>query len=452
MADLQTLKASFKGDLVTPGDPAGGYDQAIMHWARNAARKAAIIAFVKDAEDVSKATAYARQANLPIAIKGSGHNPSGASSSEGGLVIDLSRYLNGMRVDSEKKLGYVGGGAIWEMVDKAAIEHGLATVGGTVNHTGMGGSVIFASILAATVVTADGTVHTANKSENPNLFWGIRGAGSNFGVVTEFVLRLHPQRRTVFAGMIIFHPDKVERVIDTVQAWWDKGPSEKEGMIMAFTRGPGQVPCAINIVFYNGSEEEGRKAYKALFDLGPAADLTKEIPYEQLNSLQNRIAAPGQNVYMKGAFVLQPIPPGLLPRLFQRVTELSAPQEYAIGLLNEYFPLGAANAVADHATAYKHSLVPNVLCSVFAQKDGEEALAYPRDAARELIGLYSGDEDSVGYGNYNLDSDALPTEGAVPVRQGETALRDHYPRLQQVKKKYNSERVFNKWFTIVPAA
>ncbi|KAI0650128.1 FAD-binding domain-containing protein [Trametes meyenii] len=460
-ADLQTLKSDFKGDLVTPNDP--GYDQAISRWARNAARKAAVVAFVKDAEDVSKAIAYARQANLPIAIKGGGHNPSGASSSEGGLVIDLSRYLNGVRVDAEKKLGHVGGGAIWETVDKAAIEYGLATVGGTVNHVrlllilggGYGwlsGSYGLAIDNLATVVTADGTIRTANETENPDLFWGIRGAGSNFGVVTEFVLKLHPQRRTVFAGMVFFAPDKVERVIGTVQAWWDKGPSEKEGMIMAFTRGPGHVPCAITIVFYNGSEEEGRQAYKALFDLGPAGDMTKEIPYEQLNSLQNRITVPGQNVYMKGAFVPQPIPPGLLPRVFQRVAELSAPEDYTFGLLNEYFPLGAANAVADDATAYTRGLAPNVLCSVFATKDGEEALAYARDSARELIGLYSGDEDSVGYGNYNPDSDALPTGGVVPVDNAKQLFKSNYPRLQQIKKKYDPDRVFNKWFTIVPAA
>ena len=130
-AHFDTFKASFKGDLVTPGD--AGYDAAIARWAKNTSRKAAVVAFVKDAEDVSRAIIYARQAKLPIAIKGGGHNVSRASSSEGGLVIDLSRYLNGVTVDSEKKLGYVGGGAIWETVDKVAIEHGLATVGGTVN-------------------------------------------------------------------------------------------------------------------------------------------------------------------------------------------------------------------------------------------------------------------------------------------------------------------------------
>ena len=130
--DLQAFKAAFKGDVVTPGD--SDYDQAIARWARNAARRAAIVAFVKDAQDVALAVKYAKEASLAVAIKGGGHNPSGASSSEDGLVIDLSRYLNGVAVDAEKKLGYVGGGAVWETVDKTAIERGLATVGGTVNH------------------------------------------------------------------------------------------------------------------------------------------------------------------------------------------------------------------------------------------------------------------------------------------------------------------------------
>ena len=132
MSSFYAFKSAFKGDIVTPGD--ADYDKAISRWAKNAARKAAIVAFVKDAEDVSRAITYARQANLPIAIRGGGHNAGGASSSEGGLVIDLSRHLNAVRVDVQKTLGYVGGGALWETVDRAAIQYGLATVGGTVNH------------------------------------------------------------------------------------------------------------------------------------------------------------------------------------------------------------------------------------------------------------------------------------------------------------------------------
>lgn len=132
MSELESLSKAFKGDIVTPS--SADYEKAIARWAINAQRKAKIVAFVKDAEDVALAIKYAKANKLPLAIRGGGHNVAGASSSENGLVIDLSRHLNGVKVDVDKRLAYVGGGAIWETVDKTAIEHGLATVAGTVNH------------------------------------------------------------------------------------------------------------------------------------------------------------------------------------------------------------------------------------------------------------------------------------------------------------------------------
>jgi FAD/FMN-containing dehydrogenase len=132
MANIIALKREFKGDIVTPLD--SDYSQAIARWALNAKREAKIVAFVKDPADVALAIKYAKANSLPIAICGGGHSPYGASSSDGGLVIDLSRHINGAVVDPEKKVVRVGGGAVWRTVDKAAIEHGLATVAGTVNH------------------------------------------------------------------------------------------------------------------------------------------------------------------------------------------------------------------------------------------------------------------------------------------------------------------------------
>jgi hypothetical protein len=123
---------SYTGDWITPDHPR--YSEAIARWAANAQRRAKVVAFVKSAQDVATVLKYAKQHNYQIAIRGGGHSSSGASSAEDGIVIDLSRHLSGVRVDPVEKLGYVGGGAIWETVDKAAIEHGLATVGGTVNH------------------------------------------------------------------------------------------------------------------------------------------------------------------------------------------------------------------------------------------------------------------------------------------------------------------------------
>lgn len=132
MSDLSLWSIGIKGDVVTPSD--AGYDKAIARWAVNAERKAAAVVFVRDSEDIILVLKYAKANGLPIAIRGGGHSAAGASSVENGLVIDLSRYLNGVRIDPEQKLAYVGGGALWETVDKEAIAYGLATVAGTVNH------------------------------------------------------------------------------------------------------------------------------------------------------------------------------------------------------------------------------------------------------------------------------------------------------------------------------
>ena len=123
---------SFTGDWITPDHP--GYAKAISRWAITAERRAKAVAFVKNAQDVVTVLKYAKQNNYPIAIRGGGHSSAGASSVEDGVVIDLSRHLSGVRIDPAAKLAYVGGGAIWETVDRAAIVYGLATVAGTVNH------------------------------------------------------------------------------------------------------------------------------------------------------------------------------------------------------------------------------------------------------------------------------------------------------------------------------
>ena len=132
MSSLSAFKQSFKGDIVTPDDP--GYSEAIARWAVNAERPAGVVAFVKDTNDVALALEYARTNNLQIAIRCGGHSPSGASSTKDGLVIDLSRYFNYAVVDPEKRTARVGAGTLWAAVEKEAIQHGLASVAGTVNH------------------------------------------------------------------------------------------------------------------------------------------------------------------------------------------------------------------------------------------------------------------------------------------------------------------------------
>ena len=129
---VDEFRKAFKGDIVSEGDP--DYDAAIDRWATNAVRRAKFVAFVKDAEDVALALKYARASGLPIAVRGGGHSASGASSVEGGLVIDLSRHLKDVTVDPERKLAFLRGGAVWLTVDETTMKYGLATVAGTISH------------------------------------------------------------------------------------------------------------------------------------------------------------------------------------------------------------------------------------------------------------------------------------------------------------------------------
>jgi FAD/FMN-containing dehydrogenase len=131
------LDSGFTGDLVIPSDPE--YQTSLRRFAKNAQRNAALVAFVKSSEDVSHVIKFASANSIPLVVRSGGHSTSGTSSIEGGIVIDLSKYMNTVRVDEDTKLGYVGGGASWKDVDEEAIKYGLAAVGGTVNHTGVGG-------------------------------------------------------------------------------------------------------------------------------------------------------------------------------------------------------------------------------------------------------------------------------------------------------------------------
>lgn len=169
MAILKTLLADVKGDVVTPENPE--YRKAISRWATNAERNAKVVVFVKDTNDIALALRYAKENNLPVAVRGGGHSSAGASSVENGLVIDLSRYLHTVRVDPEARLGYVGGGAVWKTVDVEAIKYGLATVGGTVNHVGRDH---LGPLSALTYMSRQASAGMCKQLQAPKIFWLTR--------------------------------------------------------------------------------------------------------------------------------------------------------------------------------------------------------------------------------------------------------------------------------------
>ncbi|KAI0313518.1 FAD-binding domain-containing protein [Amylostereum chailletii] len=465
MADTLSPPPFFKGDWIVPGHP--DYTLAIARWAANAERKAKAVAFVKDAKDVADVIKYARSKSVLFAIRGGGHSTAGASSIEGGVVIDLSRYLASTTVDPEKRLAYVGGGALWETVDKAGMVHGLATVGGTVNHTGVGGltlgggfghlsgehDLVIDNLQQVTLITADRSVLTVNEKENSDLFWAVRGGGSNFGVVTEFVLRLHPQRRTVFCGSIVFPRPAFDAVMAWLQPWWDKGPSEKESIIQFLTLGPDGKPCTVLSLFWNGSEEEAREHYKDLYEMNPVVDTCKEIPYEDVNATQNPNVPHGLHYYMKGTFASRVQPAAsaeILDRLAQRGPELGV----NIAFVFEYIPLCKTLAIPRDATAFVRGYIISTLNMVNWKEDSAEKLESARRVTAELTGILLKAEDNLmsvenlGYGNY------LSEEAGTRSEKGDRTAAlfgAHYERLQNLKRRYDPELVFNKWYAITPA-
>ena len=214
-ASVQELADSLRGNLLLPGVPA--YEQARR--VRNAQidKHPALIVQPRGAADVSSAVQFARASNLLLAVKCGGHSPSGKSTCERGMQIDLS-LLRGASIDSQARIAHVAGGSLLGDLDHEAMAHGLVTTCGTVSHTGVGGLTLgggfgrlarrfglaLDNVRAVEIVTANGAILRANAHDNADLFWGVRGGGGNFGVVTAFDFALHPMQRQVVGGTIMF--------------------------------------------------------------------------------------------------------------------------------------------------------------------------------------------------------------------------------------------------------
>ncbi|KAI0063172.1 FAD-binding domain-containing protein [Artomyces pyxidatus] len=472
MSDFASLKKEFHGDLVTPDHP--DYEASLARWAANSQRRAAVVAFVKDADDVRAALLYARALNLRIAVRGGGHNPAGSSSIEGGLVIDLSRYLAGVKVDVDKRLAYVGGGALWSTVNTECAKHGLVMPGGTISHTGVGGltlgggfgyltgqyGLVIDNLEQATVTLASGITLTASAHENQDLFWGLRGGGSNFGVVTEFVFRVHPHAPNVFAGMLVLVPDALETVARIIERKWDAGMLEKEMYHLLIATGPGNMPCITLILFWDGSEEEGRAHFKEFFDLGPMiiADMCRDMPYVDVNSLQDAGVPHGRNYYFKSVNQPRPNPATVLAA---RDTVFALQKEHPDVLITfvfENWSMRKVCSIPNESTAFQRSMDLTCLVALTYEHNTPEGLREVRaisDALTGVVAAHSGvTNGNVGYANYNSDAPSVfdaNTDVVLSARQTEVLFGSGHARLREIKKKYDPDMVFAKWFAIRPA-
>ena len=295
----------FKGELVGPGDP--GYDDLRQVWNAMVDRRPAVIARCTDAYDVVTALRLARDSGLSVSVRGGGHSVAGHSVCDDGVMIDL-QPMKGIEVDAEARTCRVGAGLTWRDFDAATQEHGLAVTGGRVSTTGIAGLTIGGgsgwlerkcgytadNLLSVELVTADGEILIASENENPHLFWGIRGGGGNFGIVTRFEFRLHPIGPMVLGGMLLHPASIAPAVLRNFRDVMTSAPDEIGSSVVLFTAPPedvvpdplrGQPAVAVGLC-YAGSLDEGVEALRPLREFEPSAiDLIEPMPYTAVQQL-----------------------------------------------------------------------------------------------------------------------------------------------------------------------
>src|SRR3954463_13666232 len=304
-ATVAELAAELRGSVICPGDPS--YDDARALWNAAHDKHPSLIVQCAGPADVAAALRFARSEKLEVAVRGGGHSIAGFSGVDGGVVIDLS-LMRGVLVDPVGRRAIVQGGCTWRDVDVETQAHGLATTGGLVSTTGVGGFTLGGGIgwlmrrhglacdnvIAADVVTADGEMVRASADQNPDLLWALRSGGGNFGVVTSFEYSLHPVGPTVAAGVIFFPGDEAEAVLRGWREWLPSAPDELTTLVNLLIAPPAPfIPEAwpgkrlIAIAGgHAGSVEDGVEAFAPVRSLAePVADLIGPIPYLAMQGL-----------------------------------------------------------------------------------------------------------------------------------------------------------------------
>jgi FAD/FMN-containing dehydrogenase len=357
----------FRGQVLQPGEP--GYDDARRVFNGMIDRSPALIARAADAADVALAVNVARERGIDVSVYGGGHGVTGSAVCDGGICIDL-RGMKAIAVDASRRRVQAEAGCNWGEFDAATQEHGLAVTGGRVTDTGIAGLALGSgsgwlerklgftcdNLIEAEVVTADGRLVVAADDENPDLFWGLRGGGGNFGIVTAFHFRLHPIGPIMLGGMLM-HPGA--RAAEAFRFWRDfmAGAPDEVGGGFAFITAPpadfvpepvrGQ-PVAGIIVSYAGPVEEGEEVLRPLREFGPPGiDLVQPMPYVAVQQLLDAGNVKGTRNYWTADFYAE-LPDDAVDVLVEHATKPVSPLTQVTVV-----PGGGAIArVADEATAF----------------------------------------------------------------------------------------------------
>jgi FAD/FMN-containing dehydrogenase len=439
----------LQGEVLRPAD--GLYDETRRIWNGMIDKRPGLIARCASVEDVREAVGYARENDLLVAVRGGGHGVAGYAVCDDGLVIDLAG-LNQVDVDLQRQTARAGGGCRLGDVDHATQEHGLAVPFGVVSRTGIAGLTLSGGIgwlrrkyglssdnlVSAEVVAADGRVLTASHDENTDLFWGLRGGGGNFGVVTSFEYRVHPVGPEVMLLFILYPAERAREVLSSVTEYMADAPDEV-GPLAFLGRVPhaemfpeeahGQPYVAVAAV-YAGDVEVGKRVVQPLRELGePIVDFSEPMPYVEAQKLLDEDYPDGWFYYWK-SLELDALGGEVVERLLAHAS--AAPSDHST--IDVWYHGGAMGRVPPAATAFGDR--PEILLGYeanFESRDEADAnVAWVRDSIDEVRPYSSG-------GVY-LNFPGFFEEGDALLR---AAFGDaNYERLVALKNEYDPTNLF----------
>jgi FAD/FMN-containing dehydrogenase len=455
-AAVAALKAQFRGALLRPGD--AGYDAARSIWNGMIDKHPALIARCTGTADVIAAVNFARTHHLLLAVRGGGHNVAGSAMCDGGPVIDLSA-MRGVQVDPSTRVAHVQPGLTWGDLDHETQSFGLATPGGIVSATGVAGLTLGGgfgwlsrkygltadNLRSVKMVTADGRFVTASEREHPDLFWGVRGGGGNFGVVTSFEFQLHPVGPKVMAGLVFYPMEQAREVLHFYREYAASAPDELTTMAVLRMAPPAPflpkqfhgAPVIGIAVCYAGSLEEGERALRPLKNFGaPIADVIEPKPFVRHQTLLDAASPNGRHYYWKSEYL-----PGPEHAALETVSDYSRQLSSPLTAVLLFQLGGAIRRVDEQATAAGNrnaEFVLNIQSAWLEAGESQRHIQWTREFWTAMRPFSTGGV----YMNF-LSMD----EGEERVR---AAYGANYDRLVAVKKSYDPANLFRVNHNVKP--
>ena len=437
-AIVAELRGSLRGELLCPGED--DYDEARSLWNAMYDKRPALIVRCAEVSDIISAVNFARTHRIPVAVRGGGHNVAGSGACDGGLMLDMSRMKN-IRIDAVNRTARAEPGLTWGEFDRETQAFGLATTGGICSATGIAGVTLgggfgwlarkhglaLDNLVSLDIVCADGQLRKASATENADLFFGVRGTHSNFGVVTSLEYRLHPVGPTVLAGMVLHRLEKGREALRFFRDYTSQAPEEMSAWA-ALLSSPDGHPMVAILACYIGSTEAGEAAVRPLREFGPPMmDMIQPMPYVKAQSLIDESFPKGRHNYWK-SHLLSELSDEAIDALVERFGQVASP--YSSVLIEQLG--GAISRVGNEETAFAHRAAPYDLVIMPMWSDAAESAQHIR-WADELWQAVQPCSSGGVYVNY------LSNEGAERVK---AAHGSNYERLVTLKNKYDPLNLF----------